>query len=119
MKYSKLYFYILVGFMAYQPLLVIKCQILSFFIHIIYMVYKHILYIDTVKLPNISISNNSIEHKSAKLNGSKYCDVLLTIQSFVYLQLNDQTVLFQTIQFSVHHLFALNLKVQQIYLIHR
>ena len=27
-------------------------------------------------------------------------------QSFVYTQLNDQTVLFQTIQFSISHLFA-------------
>ena len=37
-------------------------------------------------------SNNSIKH-----------------QSFVYTQLNDQTVLFQAIQFSISHLFELNL----------
>ena len=46
-----------------------------------------------------------------KLNGSKYYYVSLTIkhQSFVYTQLNEQTVLFQTIQFSISHLFALSL----------
>ena len=53
------------------------------------------------------------KHKSTKLDSSKYCYVSLTIkhQSFVYTQLNDQTVLFQTIQFSVSHLFALSLNV--------
>ena len=47
-----------------------------------------------------------------KLNGSKYCYVSLKSikhQSFVYKHLNDQTVLFQTIQFSISHLFALSL----------
>ena len=42
---------------------------------------------------------------STKLNGSKYCCVLLTIQlnisHFFCTPLNDQTVLFQTIQFSI------------------
>ena len=41
-----------------------------------------------------------------------YCYLWLSIQlnmSFVYSQLNDQTVLFQTIQFSQSHLFALSL----------
>ena len=46
-------------------------------------------------------TNNSIKH-----------------QSFVYTQLNDQSVLFQTIQFSISHLFALGFKVKQFYLIH-
>ena len=46
--------------------------------------------------------NNSIKH-----------------QSFVYTQLNDQTVLFQTIQFTKSHLFALSLNVKQFYLTHR
>ena len=38
------------------------------------------------------------------LNGSKYCYVSPTIkhQSFVYTQLNDQTVLFQAIQLSLN-----------------
>ena len=40
-------------------------------------------------------------------------------QSFVYTQLNDQTVLFQTIQFSINHLFAFSLNVKQYYLAHR
>ena len=58
------------------------------------------------------------KHKSIKLNGSKYCYVSLTIQlnmSFVYTQLNDQTVLFLTIQFSISHLFALILNIKQFY----
>ena len=50
----------------------------------------------------VGITNNSIKHKS-----------------FVYTQLNDQTVLFQTIQFSVSHLFAHSLNVKQFYLTHR
>ena len=45
------------------------------------------------------------KHKSTKLNSSKYSNVSLTIQhqSFVYTQLNDQTVLFQTIQFCISY----------------
>ena len=45
----------------------------------------------------LCISNNSIKH-----------------QSFVYTQLNDQTVLFQTNQFSISHLFGLILKCQTV-----
>ena len=45
------------------------------------------------------MTNNSIKH-----------------QSFVYTRLNDQTVLFQTIQFSISHLFVLSLKVKQLFL---
>ena len=66
---------------------------------------------------------------STKLNGSKYYYISLTIQlslSFVYTQLNGQTVLFQAIQFGISHLFALSLNVKvhsldvkQFYLIHR
>ena len=43
---------------------------------------------------------------STQLNGSKYCYVSLTIQlniSFFYTELNDQIVLFKTIQLSVSH----------------
>ena len=42
------------------------------------------------------------KHKSTKLDGSKYCYESLTIQlniSDLLTQLNDPTVLFQTIQF--------------------
>ena len=39
-------------------------------------------------------------------------------QSFVYTKLNDQTVQFQIIQFSINHLFALSLNVKQFYLTH-
>ena len=58
----------------------------------------------TVKFFQILLSNtnNSIKH-----------------QPFVYIQLNDQIVLFQTIQFSISHLFALILNVKQFYLTHR
>ena len=44
---------------------------------------------------------------------------LIKYQSFVYIQLNDQTVLFLTIQFSRNHLFTLSLDVKQFYLIPR
>ena len=40
-------------------------------------------------------------------------------QSFVYTQLNGQTVLFLTIQFSISYLFAHSLNVKQFYLTHR
>ena len=39
-------------------------------------------------------------------------------QSFVYTQLNDQTVLFLTIHFCISLLFALSLNVKEFYLIH-
>ena len=56
------------------------------------------------------------KYKSTKLNGFKYCYVSLTIQlnmsHFFYTQLNDQTVLFQAIQFSISHLFVHNLNVK-------
>ena len=69
------------GFMAYQPLLVIKCQILfSYSMYIKYVICKLI---------------------------------------FLYTQLKDKTVLFLIIQFSISHLFALYLNVQQFYLTHR
>ena len=60
-------------------------------------------------------TNYSIEHNSfvcTPSNGSKYCSVSLTIQSNIfYTQLNDQTVLLLTIQFSISHLFAFSLNV--------
>ena len=63
----------------------------------------------------------------------KWFQVLLCItnkaikyQPFVYTQLNNQTALFQTIQLSISHLFALSLNVKveslnvkQFYLTHR
>ena len=49
----------------------------------------------------LCITNNSIKH-----------------QSFVYIQLNVQTVLFHIIQFRINHLFALSLNVEQFYLTH-
>ena len=53
-------------------------------------------------VPCIAISNNS----------NKY-------QSFVLTQVNDQKCLFLTIQFSISHLFALNLNVKLLYLIRK
>ena len=62
------------------------------------------------------------KHKSTKINVSKYCYVSLIIQlnnqSFVYTQLNDQTVLFQVIWFSISHLFSFCLNIKQFYLTH-
>ena len=59
----------------------------------------------------------------ALVNKIKWFQVLLYItnnsikyQSFVSTQLNDQTVQFLTIQFSISHLFALSLNVKQFYL---
>ena len=52
-------------------------------IYIEYMIYKHILLIHTVKWSNSSVSNGSVYHKLTKLNGSKYCYVLLTIQLII------------------------------------
>ena len=45
------------------------------------------------------------KQKSIKLNVSNYYYVSLTVkhQSFVYTQLDQQTVLFQIIQFSINH----------------
>ena len=40
------------------------------------------------------------------------------IGPLVYTQLNDKSVLFQTIQFSMNYFFALNLNVKQFYLTH-
>ena len=72
------------------------------------MICKHILLITflnepkLILLPTIKwlqvllcITNNSIKH-----------------QSFVHTQLNDQTVLFQTIQFSISHSFVPGLNVK-------
>ena len=50
----------------------------------------------------LCIINNSIKH-----------------QLFVYTELNDQAVLFQIIQFSIIHLFALSLNAKQFYLTNR
>ena len=49
----------------------------------------------------LCIPNNSIKH-----------------QLFAYTQLNDQTVVFQTIQFRIGHLFIHSLHVKQFYLTH-
>ena len=51
-----------------------------------------------------------------QLNDSKYYYVSPTIRlniSHLFTQLNDQAVLFQTIQFSVSHSFELSLNVKQ------
>ena len=57
------------------------------------------------------------EHKSTKLNDSKYWTVSLTI--YLNMSLNYQTVPFQAIQFSINHLFVHSLDIKQFYLAHR
>ena len=59
----------------------------------------------------------------AWVNKVKWFQVLLCItdssikhQLFVYTQLNDQAVQFQTIQFSISHLLTLSLNAKQFYL---
>ena len=42
------------------------------------------------------------KHKSTKLNSSKFSNNSSKHQAFVYTQLNDQKVLFITIQFSIN-----------------
>ena len=75
------------------------------------MICKHILL--------ITFLNKS---KLIFLHIVKWFQVLLGInnnlikhQSFVNTQLNEQTVLFLTIKFSISHLFALSLNVKQFY----
>ena len=48
-----------------------------------------------------------------------YIATIQLIMSFVYTQLNNQTVLFQKIQFNVSHFFAQSLNVKQFYFTHR
>ena len=58
------------------------------------------------------------EPKLIFLHTIKWFQVLLTMQlniSKLFTQLNDQTVLFQTTQFSISHLFAYSLNVKQFY----
>ena len=86
-----------------------------FYIYIQYMICKHILLIHTVKWPNSSISNDSIQHKSTKLNGSRYCYVSPTIQLNIihlFTQLNDLTDISKTIQFSISYLIVLRLNAK-------
>ena len=62
------------------------------------------------------------KHKPTKINSLKYCYISLKIQlniSHLFTQLNDQRVLFRTIQFGICHFFALKLNVKQFYLSHR
>ena len=71
---------------------------------------------------NILLMTFLNETKLILLHTIKWFQALLYItsnsfkhQSFVYKQLNDQTLLFQTIQFSISQLFAL----KQFYLTNR
>ena len=93
------------------------------YIYLKYMICKYIMLIHTIKSLNSSIPNDSVQHRSTKLNGYNYNYVSLTIQlnisQLCYMQLNDQTDLFLTILFSISHLFALSLNVKQFYRTHR
>ena len=75
---------------------------------------KHIFLIPFLNEPNLILLHNDTWFQVLLCitnNSIKY-------QSFVYTQLNDQIVLFQTIQFSISHLFALGLNVKHVYLTH-
>ena len=67
-------------------------------------------------------TNYSPEHYSficTQLNGFKYCYVFLIIQlniSYLFTELNNQTIIFLKIQFSISHLFTHSLNVKQFYL---
>ena len=69
------------GFMAYQPFLIIQCQILFEYVYIKYMISKITILIHTVKWSNSSISSNSVLQKSTNLNANN----LFKHQSFVYI----------------------------------
>ena len=79
------------------------------------------IYLHTVKWLQVLIFNINycIEHFSfiyTQLNGS-YCYVSLTIQlniSYLFPQLNSQTVLFLIFQFSLSYLFAHSSDVKQV-----
>ena len=70
------------------------------------MTCKFILSGHTDKWSNSSISYNSIQNKSTKLNGCKYCYVSLTIQLDIVKQLNDLTILLLTVHFIISDLFS-------------
>ena len=79
------------------------------------MICKHILLIMLLNEPKLIL-----------LHTVKSLQVLLCItnysikqQSFIYIPLNDQTVLFLTIQFSISHLFAHSLNISSIWPIDR
>ena len=93
-KILNIYDLVWLSFMAYQPLQVILCQILFIHIYYIYMIceYKSTNQNTSILLCSI---NNLIKH-----------------QLFVYTQLNDETVLFLTIQFGISHMFALSSNVK-------
>ena len=78
------------------------------------MICKHFLLIAFLREPKLIL-----------LHTVKWFQILLCItnnsnkhQSFVCTLLNDQAVLFQTIQFSISHLFAHSFNVKQFYLTH-
>ena len=90
-----------------------------------YSLYTNIKYI-YIWFETYFVNNILDEPKFILMHTVKWYQVLLCIsnnsikhQSFVYAQLNDQTILFLTIRFSVNHLFALGLNVKQFYATHR
>ena len=77
--------------------LYIKCMICKHILLITFLNEPKLILLQTVKWFQVllCITNNSIKH-----------------QSFVYTQLNYQTVLFLAIQFNISHLFAQSLNGQ-------
>ena len=101
------------GFIAYQLLSFNDKS--SSYISIRYIWFVNILLIRFLNEPKLIL-----------IRTVKWFQVLLCItnnlikyQSFVYTQLNYQTVLFQIIQFSKSNLFAHSLNVKHFYLTHR
>ena len=84
--------------------------------------FKHILLITFFKQSWVhficTVKWYHVFNSGTHLKVFKYCYVLQTIQlnSHLFTQLNDQTVLFLTIQFNLSHLFAHNLNVKSFYL---
>ena len=85
--------------------------------------YIYIKYIGFVNMLLITFLNESRLIFCRQLNGSNNCYVTqknpLNISHLFTHSFNNQTVLFQTIQFSICYLFAFSLNLKQFYLTHR
>ena len=108
------------------------------YIYIKYIICKHILLITSFNVLELIFCTqlNSFKYfyqtqiilfaissfVCTQLNVTNYCYLSnnsIKHWSFVYTQLNDQTVLFLTILLSISHLFPQSLNVKQFYLTHR
>ena len=76
------------------------------------MICKHILLIKFLNEPKVILFH------AVKWFRELLCitNKLFKHQTFVYIQLNDQTILYKKIQFSIGHLFTLILDVKYFFL---